>query len=142
MNYAPETPLHETRLFDFTNAWSNSINADGGDPLTPVFLAAKGEKVRIRLLQPGGHQRNHVFALHGHSWQEFPYTYSQSTGLSIGNNPTSMVVGSQMGIGPSSHFDIVINGAGGKFGIVGDYLYRDQQSFMFDAGLWGLLRVR
>ena len=23
----------------------------------------------------------------------------------------------------------------------GDYLYRDQQSFMFDGGLWGIFRV-
>lgn len=47
-------------------------------------------------------------------------------------------MGSQHGHGPSNHFDAVLmNGAGGAFGVPGDYLYRDQQSFMFDGGLWG-----
>ncbi len=34
-----------------------------------------------------------------------------------------------------------INGAGGKFKIQGDYLYRTFASFGFDNGLWGIFRV-
>jgi hypothetical protein len=34
-----------------------------------------------------------------------------------------------------------MNGAGGKFKIPGDYLFRTQQSFQFDGGLWGIFRV-
>lgn len=143
MGHAPEMPLSETRLLDFTNVLSNSFIPDGGDPLSPTFLATRNEKIRFRILQPGGHQRNHVFALHGHTWQEFPYAKNSLGQLIIGNNPESQWVGSQFGIGPTSHFDVILqNGAGGKFGILGDYLYRDQQSFMFNGGLWGLMRVR
>ena len=50
--------------------------------------------------------------------------------------------GAQMGHGPTNHFDVVPkHGAGGNFGIAGDYLYRDQASFQFDGGLWGIFRV-
>ena len=48
-----------------------------------------------------------------------------------------------MGIGASSHFDALLrNGSGGKFMIPGDYLWRSQQSFFLDGGLWGILRVQ
>ena len=58
------------------------------------------------------------------------------------NNPFSEWQGSQMGVGPSSHFDIpLINGAGGAFRVLGDYLYRTHQSFQFDKGVWGIFRV-
>ncbi|HVE78353.1 MAG TPA: hypothetical protein VNA89_05810 [Gemmatimonadaceae bacterium] len=143
MGIKAETPLHETRLLDYSKVLSNVTAPDGGDPLTPVFKASLGQQVRFRILQPGGHQRNHVFQIHGHSWQENPYFRDATGAQVIGNNPLSQWVGSQMGIGPSSHFDIVLqNGAGGKFRVPGDYLYRDQQSFMFDGGLWGIFRVR
>ena len=33
------------------------------------------------------------------------------------------------------------NGAGGKFNVVGDFLFRTQVSTQVDGGLWGLLRV-
>ena len=138
-----ESPLGETRKLDYTNVLHNSFVPDGGGPMTPTFLAAAGEQVRFRLLQPGGHQRNHVFNLHGHAWQEFPYALNSSGQLILGNNPTSQVIGAQFGIGPSSHFDILLlNGAGGRFKTLGDYLYRDQQSHMFNGGLWGIFRVR
>jgi hypothetical protein len=144
MGIKAETPLGETRLLDYSKVLSNSASPDGGDPLTPVFLATAGSAVRFRILQPGGHQRNHVFQIHGHTWQENPYLRDAATGMQvIGNNLFTQWVGSQPGIGPSSHFDIVLqNGAGGKFKIPGDYLYRDQQSSMFDGGLWGIFRVR
>jgi hypothetical protein len=48
-----------------------------------------------------------------------------------------------MGIGPTSHFNfLLMNGAGGKYGTRGDYLYRDQPSLEFDKGLWGIFRVQ
>jgi hypothetical protein len=143
MGHRAETPLHETRLFDYTKVLANSTAPDGGDPLTPVFKASLGQQVRFRILQPGGHQRNHVFQIHGHQWQEQPYFRDATGAQVIGTNAFSRWIGSQDGIGPSSHFDLVLqNGAGGKFRVPGDYLYRDQQSFMFDGGLWGIFRVR
>ncbi|HEV2765339.1 MAG TPA: hypothetical protein VGV38_20320, partial [Pyrinomonadaceae bacterium] len=149
MGYEPDTELNCgvdengvnvtvcTRNFDFTNVLSNT--QVGGDPETPVFTARAGQAVRMRVLQPGGHARNNVFNLHGHIWEEEPYTNNSTV---IGTNPFSEWKGAQYGIGPGSHFDLLLkNGAGGKFGVAGDYLYRGQSSGQFDGGHWGILRV-
>jgi len=90
-------------------------------------------------VHPGGHARNHVFNQHGHVWQEEPYTHGSRL---LGDNPLSEWKGTQIGHGPTNHFDVLLqNGAGGKFKVQGDYLFRDQASFYFDGGIWGLLRV-
>jgi hypothetical protein len=145
MNYAPETPLNGghggtglvTTDMDFTNVLSNSLI--GSDPVTPIFTAKAGTPVRFRLFMGGGPQRNNVFNLHGHIWQQEPYNTNSTV---IGFNPLSEWKGTLFGIGAGSHFELVpMNGAGGKFKIPGDYLFRTQQSFQFDGGLWGIFRV-
>jgi hypothetical protein len=149
--HAPETPFSKgeaedqfgpnavaTRDIDFSNAVSNTITG-GADPKTPIFTATAGQAVRFRTLQAGGHQRNNVFTLHGHVWQEIPWTNSSK---SIGSNGLSEFTGAAFGVGPSYHMNALpINGAGGKFKITGDYLYRTFASFGFDNGLWGIFRV-
>ncbi|HKO96290.1 MAG TPA: hypothetical protein VJU86_04825 [Pyrinomonadaceae bacterium] len=138
MDYSPETPLEETRDRDFTDVLTNG--QVGGDPETPVFTAQAGEQVRFRVLTANGHMRNTVFNLHGHFWQEQPYT---NFSKEIGDNPLSEFKGARYGVGPSSHYDLVpVNGAGGANRVGGDYLYRDQMSFKFDSGLWGIFRVK
>ena len=137
MGYTADATLGVTGGLDFTNVLSNT--QVGGDPVTPVFTAKAGDAVRFRVLHPAGHQRNHVFTVSGHSWREMPYV---NNSLDIGHNPTSESRGSQTGIGPTSHFNMVLErGAGGAFKVPGDYLIRDFQSFQFDGGLWGILRV-
>jgi hypothetical protein len=137
MGFEPNTPLEQTREVIFTNSLHNS--QVGGDPVTPVFTAAPGQAVRIRVLHPGGHARNNVFVLHGHIWEEEPY---RDNSTELGTNSVSEWKGAQQGHGPSNHFDVLLkNGAGGKYQIVGDYLYRDHASFGFDGGLWGIFRV-
>jgi hypothetical protein len=137
MGYAPETPFEITRTFDFTNVLTNMLV--GGDPQTPVFTATAGQAVRFRVLNANGHPRNNVFNLHGHFWQEEPFT---NFSKSIGNNPLSEVKGSQYGVGPSSHYEVIpSNGAGGSRRVPGDYLFRTQHSFTFDGGIWGIFRV-
>lgn len=137
MNYAPDTPFEQTRNFDFTNVLTNAIV--GGDPETPIFTAQAGQQVRFRILNSNGHMRNNVFNLHGHFWQEEPYTSNSKV---IGNNPLSEFKGAQYGVGPSSHYEVIpVNGAGGARRVSGDYLYRTQESFMFDGGIWGIFRV-
>ncbi|HEU4453961.1 MAG TPA: multicopper oxidase domain-containing protein [Longimicrobium sp.] len=134
MGFAPNAELEYTRGLNFRDALK------GAAAQTPILTANPGEQVRIRLLQPGGHARNHVFALNGHAWEELPYV---SSSASIGANPLSEVKGARDGHGPSNHHDIIPkNGAGGKYKVPGDYLYRDQASFLFDGGIWGLLRVK
>jgi hypothetical protein len=124
-----------------------------------VFTADPGTPVRFRVVHPGGHARNHVFQLHGHIWQQLPWIERSAKigeNRELGPLPDDKVMGrvnptgkwlsewkgSQEGIGPSSHFNIVPqNGAGGKDKVTGDYLFRDQSSFQFDGGIWGILRV-
>ena len=97
---------------------------------TPLFQVAAKKPVRIRVLQPGGHPRAAVFALQGHYWRQDP------------GSPTSPVIGAQAGIGPADHWDFIpFHGAGGAFGVPGDYLYRNKVTFGVDAGQWGILRV-
>ena len=137
MGYAPETSFEDTRNFDFTNVLTNALV--GGDPQTPVFTASAGQEVRFRLLNSNGHMRNNVFNLHGHFWQDEPFT-NNSKG--IGSNPLSEFKGAVYGIGPSSHYEVIpVNRAGGARRVAGDYLYRTQESFQFDGGIWGIFRV-
>ena len=143
MGHPPGTPLSETRDFnDWFDVVSNlKVGTIDTDPETPVFLVNAGDPVRLRLLQPGGHSRNEVFALHGHVWDKEPYVNNSTQ---IGRNGFSFWEGARMGHGPSNHFDALIRyGAGGKFGtgILGDFLFRDQVSTGFDNGLWGILRT-
>jgi hypothetical protein len=89
---------------------------------------------------PGGHARNSVFNLHGHVWEELPWTNASTR---LGHNPLSQWEGARFGIGAGSHFNLLLkNGAGGRFLVNGDYLYRNQTSFLFDGGMWGVFRVQ
>jgi hypothetical protein len=135
----PQSDADSTRQLDMTNSLHNS-QIGNRDPVTPIFSAGAGEEVRFRVLMSNGHARNNVFMAHGHIWQETPYQTGSSSTV-IGFNNTSAWHGAQWGHGPSDHFDIRIERAGGAFGIQGDYLYRTFQSFQFDGGMWGLFRV-
>ena len=136
--YDPDADLGFTGDLVITNILTNA--QVGGDPVTPVFQARPGAPVRMRVLDPGGHARNHVFQVHGHVWQQEPYTANSTR---IGDNPLSLWEGAKMGHGPTNHFDAVLEGgAGGAFAVEGDYLFRDHSSFLFDGGLWGILRVK
>lgn len=138
MGFAPDTPLEKTRDFDFTKVLTN--DRVGGDPVTPVFSATPGQEFRVRMLHPGGHPRNDTYLLHGHIWESEPYVSDSQV---IGSNPLSNWIGSQAGVGPGSHFDFLPKGgAGGRFRVPGDFLYRTFNSFHFDGGIWGLLRVK
>jgi hypothetical protein len=137
MGYEANRPLGDTRLNDYANVLSNE--KVGGDPETPVFTVKAGTPVRFRLLHPGGHARNHVFALHGHGWQESPWS---PDGLKLDHNPLSEWKAVSDGIGPSSQLNLLLtNGAGGMFRAPGDYLFRNMSSFLFDGGMWGIMRV-
>ena len=138
MQHPPGTRLATTD--DFNDWFDVLANVKvGGDPKTPVFLVAPARPIRFRLVQSGGHSRNIVFELAGHVWDREPYIANSTK---IGRNGFSMLQGAQFGIGPSSHFDAVIrNGAGGRFSVLGDYLFRNHEAFSFDGGMWGILRV-
>jgi hypothetical protein len=109
-----------------------------GDPETPVFTATAGAPVRFRVLDAAGHPRQHGFTLFGHHWQFEPWTANSTR---QGTNPFTFEVGSDSGIGPTRHQNILTT-AGGLFSKPGDYLYRTQESFQFTNGLWGIFRVQ
>ncbi|MDZ4230465.1 MAG: hypothetical protein U1B77_01450, partial [Dehalococcoidales bacterium] len=137
LGIAPTTPDIAVIANDFTDSLSNSLT--GGDPETPVFIATAGTTVRFRVLKPGGHNRSEGFTLHGHIWQRNPYINNSTE---IGDNPLSQWISVQEGVGPTNHFDIVpVGGAGGGFGVLGDYLFRDMSPSHFNNGAWGILRV-
>ncbi len=138
MGYAPETTPQAANQFTFFDtAFSNS--AVGGDPVTPTFQATSGDQVRFRMVNPAGHGQQNTFGIHGHIWQELPYENASRT---IGDNQLSEYKGAHHGHGPTNHFDILLqNGAGGKAGVTGDYMYRDYVPWMLQGGIWGILRV-
>jgi hypothetical protein len=122
---------------DTTHATSNSLV--GGDPETPIFRAPAGMPVRFRLADAGGVGDNQqVFELTGHVWQEEPY---QKDSTVLGNNPQSRYTGTTTGYGPSSHYDVLIDKAGGVNKVAGDYRYRSWTGNQYQVGLWGLFRV-
>jgi hypothetical protein len=136
--FAPNAELGLTRTFPFRGILTDT--AVGGRPQTPILEASPGEAVRFRILESGGHARNHVFNLHGHIWEEEPW---EGRSILLGSNPLTEWRGARDLHGPGNHHDILLrNGAGGRFSITGEYLWRDQASFQFDGGIWGLLRVR
>jgi FtsP/CotA-like multicopper oxidase with cupredoxin domain len=72
LGIAPDTPPTLVRdNLDIHRLYANELV--GEDPQTAVFTARPGEPVRVRLLQPGGHARGHVFTIQGHAWQRQPY---------------------------------------------------------------------
>jgi hypothetical protein len=111
----------------------------GGDPATPILGVPAGMPARIRLLGPQGNGDNQqTFELYGHNWQFQPY---QQDSTVIGNNPASPTTGTQGGVGPTAHYDIVLPSAGGVFKVPGDYLWRSADALQFQVGVWGLMRV-
>ena len=113
------------------------------DPETPIFTARSGEAVRLHLVHPGGHTRQQGFAVSGHGWSAFPWTPSprgpEAPPVFDAGYP-SYRGGVTNGFGPMMGVTYGLL-AGGRSGLAMDYLIRSQASFLFDGGLWGLLRV-
>ncbi len=116
-------------------ATSNSLV--GGDPRTPVFTAPAGTPVRFRLAHSPGIGPE-VFTINGHVWQRQPY---MNNSTQIGPNPLSQWIGSRDNHGATDHFDLVIDKAGGKGAVPGDYLYSVFLPGQANLGMWGIFRV-
>jgi hypothetical protein len=125
----------------FSRAFSNSLFQPPADPETLVFVASAGMPTRFRLVIPSTTTSNAiiappVFIVHGHNWQEEPYTHRSTK---IGNNRLSEHFGAVQG-GPNQKFDLVFPSAGGSDKVPGDYLYTTYQTAGV-LGTWGLFRV-
>ncbi len=125
---------------------------DSCDPETPIFVARAGSEVRMRVVHSGGHTRQQAITVHGHHWNPIPWKpclnseqncrasaemYADSE---ASLNDSWITQGSYNGVGPMMAANLLMK-AGGKSEMVGDYLIRSQASFVYDGGLWGLLRV-
>ncbi len=130
-------PTQYINLNDISNI--NSVTANGGVyPETPHFIAKAGAPLRLRLLHPGGLGGGETFTLHGHSWQEEPY---QKKSTVMGYNKKSQQFGFRDQLGPLNSFDLLIDSAGGKDAVVGDYLYNNMVNLGFQGGVWGIMTV-
>lgn len=147
---------------DYTNTLSSKANNPGcknntnnpggtsklncGDPETPLFSATAGEPVRFRVVHPAGHSRQHAFVLHGHNWDYQPWIdnstrlFDRTDSVADDVKPKTARIGAIGGMGPGRHFNILTD-AGGKFAVPGDYLFRVQEQFQFQGGMWGIFRV-
>ncbi|WEK00149.1 MAG: hypothetical protein P0Y59_00145 [Candidatus Sphingomonas phytovorans] len=118
---------------------SDSFNGINSRNQTPRFCALPGDPVRMRVLFPNGHGRNHVIEVAGHSWDDQPFVKNSTE---LGTDPLSQHRGSQDVVGPGSHWNMLLaHGAGGSGKVEGDYAIRDTYSWGFDGGLWAVLRV-
>ncbi|WP_438022830.1 copper oxidase [Sorangium sp. So ce233] len=112
-----------------------------GDPETPIFTAGATQKVRLRIVQPSGHRRQHAFALWNTEWPHNPFAEGERS-RRIGENREVLNIAIEHPISAMSHRNVVpFFGAGGKFAVPGDRLYLDQPSFKVSDGLWGIFRV-
>jgi hypothetical protein len=119
-----------------------------GEPQTPIFAAAGGTPARMRLLHPGGSGDQQVLTLHGHVWQELPYT---GTGVNasafIGDNRNSQYLGARDNFGTNMSYEINLPSAGGGdlsknvWPVAGDYIWRTTPANFLELGLWGIMRV-
>jgi len=127
----------------YSQAFSNTLFAKNpADPVTPVFVAPAGMATRFRLVVPSTSTSNTaiigppVFIVHGHNWQEEPYTDDSTK---IGDNRLSEYLGA-VEAGPNQKFDLVFDSAGGSDKVPGDYLYDTYQTGGI-LGTWGVFRV-
>ncbi|TCZ64916.1 hypothetical protein EXY23_05980 [Roseicella aquatilis] len=108
------------------------------DPETPVLTARAGEAVRLHVVHPGGHTRQQGLAVAGHGWNPFPW--SAESRVFDARRRTGLHGGVFNAFGPMMGITLQLE-AGGAARAPMDYLIRSQASFLFDNGLWGLLRV-
>jgi hypothetical protein len=108
------------------------------DPETPVLTARAGETVRLHFVHPGGHTRQQGLAVGGHGWNPTPW--SADSRVFDAERRTGLHQGVFNAFGPMMGITLQLE-AGGAARVPMDYLIRSQASFLFDNGLWGLLRV-
>ena len=124
-------------LIDVSQAFSNTLFTPPSDPQTPVLKARAGEPIRFRLIHTGG-SGYWSWAVQGHSWQRAPY---QARSAVLDHSPTSEQTGNVGPTGPYEQADVLIDRAGGRFAVPGDYLYRNGTVGQLQQGQWGILRV-
>ncbi|WP_437995938.1 multicopper oxidase domain-containing protein [Sorangium sp. So ce185] len=134
----PEIASDELNDRDLRDIFSSKVH---GDPATPIFLANAAQPVRVRVVQPSGHHRQHAFSFWSTSWPHNPFALGARS-RRIGDNHEVLNIAVENAIGPMTHRNIVpFAPAGGDFLVPGDRMYNEQSLPMLADGLWGLFRV-
>jgi manganese oxidase len=113
------------------------------DPETPVFVAKAGREIRMRVVHPGGHTRQQAFTVSGHDWNPYPWSENSSNLMSSHKASVDdawIIQGSYNSVGPMMATNLLMQ-AGGRYKVPMDYQWRSQASFVYDGGIWGILRV-
>ncbi|WP_437964396.1 copper oxidase [Sorangium sp. So ce260] len=119
----------------------NIFSSEVRDPATPIFMASAAQQVRVRIVQPSGHHRQHAFSLWNTEWPHNPFAEGERS-RRIGENREVLNLAVENPIGPMTHRNIVpFLPAGGELLVPGDRLYNEQSTPMLANGLWGLFRV-
>lgn len=107
-----------------------------------VFRATLGDAVRLRVLVPSGHSRQHALTMHGALWPSLVHAEGSASTV-IGERPRGPYIGNQGGIAAGTSWNMIpLHGAGGPFRVPGDYLLRDQVSLFSYGGIWTVMRVQ
>jgi hypothetical protein len=137
-------PIPANGTLGYAKAFSNSqikaADPKDQEPQTPIFRAAAGTAVRFRFVMPStttSLPMPFVFDIHGHGWQEEPFS---PNGTRIAHNRRSQYFGAQQ-VAPYEAFNFVLDRAGGRFDVTGDFLYETYQQSA-QLGTWGLFRVQ
>jgi len=134
----PLTAPSELIPMRYSNQLVQSPN-EPSDPKTPILYAAAGVPLRFRFVFAGGtNQFVSAFNLHGHHWQAEPWISDSTV---VGNNPQSENFGIEQTVA-NQVANFVVDRAGGKAMVTGDYLYEMFQANGAEVGMWGLLRVQ
>ncbi|MGH9760119.1 MAG: copper oxidase, partial [Blastocatellia bacterium] len=117
LGQATEFDTDASNQIDQPNDFSSTASLPGcggacGDPVTPVFTAHVGTPVRFRLVYPAGHNREHGFTIHGHNFQEEPWTNNSTV---LGSNPNSELPGALSNLSVPAAFNLLMT-AGGRMG--------------------------
>jgi FtsP/CotA-like multicopper oxidase with cupredoxin domain len=125
-----EDPGIGTHRMPYADAVTGTVGLNyRSAPATPVIEAVVGERVRIHVLAPWSEQ-HHVFGVEGHRWGPGPGAASP--------RPVSAVQVGGLGV---RTFEIEAGG-GGAGGLAGEFAYGDHRGPYWEAGLWGVMRVR
>lgn len=156
----PSVPFEERSAeFDFAHVLSSKGFKEGSrmvqcqagiaplnnacDPETTIVGARAGEQLRLRVVHPGGHTRQQAIALYGHAFSPFAATANSkalhATAFDAMKDAWT-VQGNFHAVGPMMSANLLVQ-AGGQHCLPMDYLWASQASFLFDGGIWGLLRV-
>nr|AYM54206.1 multicopper oxidase [Sorangium cellulosum] len=134
----PETRIGGMEGLDLSAMWSSEAH---GDPGTPLFSVGVHDTLRVRVLQPSGHRRQHSFGLWGAEWAYNPWAEGSGSRV-MGPNSRSFTIGVQSGIGAMTAWNMnPFFRAGGQFARPGDRLYLDPSSPALAGGLWGIVRI-